>query len=79
MLDAEGNEVELSDIIEEDTSRTPATIEEIDEAVDRAMLEGEDEDEMSDEEYNDEEDFEDEEEYYDESEEVYDEDDSFDL
>ena len=79
VLDAEGNEVELSDIIEEDTSRTPATIEEIDEAVDRAMLEGEDEDEMSDEEYNDDEDFEDEEEYYDESEEVYDEDDSFDL
>ena len=45
VLDAEGNEVQLSDIVEEDTSRTPATIDEIDAAVDRALLEGEDDDE----------------------------------
>ena len=45
VLDAEGNEVQLSEIIEDNTnSRTPATIEEIDAAVDRALAEGEDAD-----------------------------------
>ena len=78
VLDADGNEVELSDIIEEDTSRTPATIEEIDAAVDRAMLEGEEEEPMDDEEYDEDEDYEDEE-VYDESEDIYEDEDNFDL
>ena len=79
VLDADGNEVELSDIIEEDTSRTPATIEEIDAAVDRAMLEGEEEEDMvDDEDYDD--DYEDEEEeVYEEDGELYDDEDNFDL
>ena len=78
VLDAEGNEVELSDIIEEDTSRTPATIEEIDEAVDRAMMEGDDEDDVDEEDYDEDYD-EDEDEVYDESEDLYDDEDNFDL
>ena len=54
VLDAEGNEVQLSDIIEEDNSRTPTTIDEIDAAVDREMAEGEEADDMDDEDYDDE-------------------------
>ena len=74
VLDSEGNEVQLSDIIEDDTnSRTPATIEEIDAAVDEEALglaDGEEEEELDDE-------FEDEE--YDEDELVYDESDDQDV
>ena len=69
VLDADGNEVKLSDIIDDDTnSRTPATLEEIDAAVDREA-EGDIDEEYDEEDYDgeyDDEEFDDEEEVYEE-------------
>ena len=75
VLDAEGNEVQLSDIVEEDTSRTPATIDEIDAAVDRALLEGEDDEDFDDVDDDSDYDMDDEEDYDDEDIDYSDEDD----